>query len=48
MGKYVDMKGKTQIRTKAFDGVFAWSPTAEPQWDGIRGRYLCRCACGQQ
>lgn len=34
MGKYVDMKGKTQIRTKAFDGVFAWSQTAEPQWDG--------------
>ena len=34
MGKYVDMKGKTQIRTKAFDGVFVWSPTAEPRWDG--------------
>ncbi|MGN0133969.1 MAG: minor capsid protein [Anaerotignum sp.] len=34
MGKYVSMKGKTKIQTKAFDGVFAWSPRAEPDWDG--------------
>lgn len=34
MGKYVSMKGKTKIQTKAFDGVFEWSPRAEPDWDG--------------
>lgn len=34
MGKYVSMKGKTKIQTKAFDGVFAWNPQAEPDWDG--------------
>ena len=34
MGKYVSMKGKTKIQTNAFDGVFEWSPRAEPDWDG--------------
>ena len=35
MGKYVkNMNGKTRIKTSAFDGVFAWNPTAEPNWEG--------------
>ena len=35
MGKYVkNMTGKTRISTAAFDGVFEWSPAAEPNWEG--------------
>lgn len=35
MGKYVKgMSGKTRIKTSAFDGVFEWKPTAEPDWEG--------------
>ena len=34
MGKYVNgMTGKTSIRTSAFDGVFEWSPAAQPEWE---------------
>ena len=35
MGKFVKgMRGKTRVRTSAFDGVFEWSPTAQPDWEG--------------
>lgn len=35
MGRFVNnMTGRTRISTSAFDGVFEWNPTAEPNWEG--------------